>query len=146
MSMEGNVNPALFQLFCLTIADVHIEVNLKQDQPDEHLSTEIQIRLDLIGALIHHGVICESPDEIADEMTSDFRNHAKECKNPLIDVLRRGDPKMYSRTVRRSEERIRHIAKTCAERALASYRDSLRKEGVDPDALPRIPTPAVPKL
>lgn len=132
------MNPALFHLICVTVADVQIEVRLKRDEPNQHLSSELACRLDLIGALVHHGVIAETAEEISELVRLDFRDTAE--KHRAI-VEKRFGPSQTRRTMRRSEEDIAYVALKAIEQGLGSYRAHCVREGVDPDKLPKVAVP-----
>lgn len=67
------MNPAIEALAKVISSEALVQIKCEHEQRD-YLSLELQVQLDLFAALMFHGVVSESPEEVADILVSDFRN------------------------------------------------------------------------
>lgn len=95
---------------------------------DPERSARAEVMLRLLAMLIWHRVIPYTPEEIADIAAADLQ----------ASVGKIGFPKEW---IRDSQHHVRKVVLTSLQEAFKWYERDLRKEGVDPATLPRIPIP-----
>lgn len=122
------MNPAIKALAELAASDAMYQIRVlypNGEIPDGLLSMELQVQLDLIGALMFHGVITETPEEIADIIVADFRATIQNARNMRL-------PGRLEKDAQRIFIRLFRMAR-------ASYVQLLKDKGCDnPDILPKV--------
>lgn len=124
------MNPAIQDAVLLTISGAAVDL-LVMNRPSTSDETDVQLLL--IAALMQHGVIAESVEEIATLAASDIENCFK------------GTP-VARKALDRVKERTGELATKLLTNAMKDYRYRLMKRDINPDELPKVATPPMPKV
>lgn len=119
------VNKVHESLLLMVVSDLAVLATNPISEVDTLARVEVSLKL--LSILIYHRVIPHTPEELADVAVADLRN-----------VLRgMAEGKRFAM----AEEHIRRVVLTSLSESFKWYERDLRKAGIDPDTLPKIPMP-----